>query len=308
MRNRGTWTDVKNEYLEQVIQVLDSLKRYWPLTLRQVYYQLVAALVIENNRGQYQKLSRVLSQARIDGIVPWSAIEDRARSTLFSAGWWDAASFVEREKENFLNGYRRHLTQDQECALELWVEKDALSRVCHDVAFGYCVPVVVAKGFSSVSYVNEAANRIRENRKAGRTTKILYLGDLDPSGWEMLPSMMITLEDEMGLEGDVEGIRCALTPQQVKAYSLPRSPDAIKETDSRAKKYLARFGPIAVELDALKPQLLQQIIRQSIEDNLDMDLFREQKRIEADESEKLERLKDRVDIYVDDEWADMEEE
>ncbi len=41
MRNRGSWTTGKLRYLEQVRRVLDELEDYWPLTLRQVYYQLV---------------------------------------------------------------------------------------------------------------------------------------------------------------------------------------------------------------------------------------------------------------------------
>lgn len=308
MRNRGTWTNAKLAYLDEVKDVLDNLRGYWPLTLRQVYYQLVAALVIENNRGQYQKLSRILSQARLDGLVPWHAIEDRARSTLTSGGWQTAGSFVRSEVESFLDGYRRDLTQGQSHALELWVEKDALSRVCHDIAFEYCVPVVVAKGFSSVSYVHQAAERIRRNKQQGKQTKILYFGDLDPSGWEMLPSMMHTLQVEMDLEDDVEGIRCALTPAQVKSYSLPRSPDAIKATDSRAKKYVARFGAIAVELDALKPQLLQQIIRTAIEGNLDMDAFREQEQEQEHERGLLDALRERTTVYVQQEWSELEGE
>ena len=47
---------------------------------------------------------------------------------------------------------------------------------------------------------------------------VLYFGDLDPSGWEMLPAMMETLQNEMKLGDLVVGERCALTVEQVNAF------------------------------------------------------------------------------------------
>ena len=100
--------------------------------------------------------------------------------------------------------------------MEVWVEKDALSRIVHQAASAYGVPVVVARGFSSVTYVNACRERINRHAWEGQSTWILYLGDLDPSGWEMLPSMMTTLEDEMALGRLVEAQRIALIPEQVE--------------------------------------------------------------------------------------------
>ena len=96
-RNRGGWTKTSLEYLAKVQATLDELRGYWPLTLRQVYYQLVATGEIDNNRNQYQRLSRVLSKARIDGLVSWKAIEDRVRSSLFSSGWCSPGDFIRDE-------------------------------------------------------------------------------------------------------------------------------------------------------------------------------------------------------------------
>jgi len=101
---------------------------------------------------------------------------------------------------------------------------------------------------------------VERNAQNGKRTMILYFGDLDPSGWEMLPPLLTTLQDEMGLGDLVAGRRCALTPAQVEANKLPRNPDALKETDTRAKKYMARFGDLAVELDALPPATLEALV------------------------------------------------
>jgi hypothetical protein len=294
MRERGGWTKRAEAELAGIRAVLADLADYWPVTLRQVYYRLVAAGTIENNRGAYGKLSRTLTKARLDGLVPWAALEDRARSTLVSDGWADRGEFVEAEVDDFLTGYRRDLLQGQPWRPELWVEKDALSRVCHRAAFPYCVPVIVARGFSSVSYVHEAAERIHHRAAEGQRTRILYFGDLDPSGFEMLPAMMQTLTAEMNCAGLVEAQRCALTPEQVESYRLPKNPDALKDTDTRAAKYRERFGDLAVELDALPPATLAGIVEANIRECLDLSLFEAEQTNEAAESAALTDLRDRV--------------
>jgi hypothetical protein len=261
------------QYRDAVIAVLDDLRDYWPLTLRQVYYQLVASGTIENNRNEYQKLSRNLSAARLEGAVPWAALEDRARSMHEVHAWEDRDEFVESTLAHFLRHYRRDLLQEQDEALEVWIEKDALSSVCYRAAEPYCVPVVVARGFASTSYKHECRLRVVRNAKRGQKTHILYFGDLDPSGWEMLPAMMNTLQLDMELGELVQATRCALTQEQVSQYNLPRNPDALKASDPRAKKYMKQFGNLAVELDALPPATLQSIVRCAIERRLDMELF-----------------------------------
>jgi Na+-translocating ferredoxin:NAD+ oxidoreductase RnfG subunit len=280
--------------------VLDDLMEYWPLTLRQ-YYQLVAAGVIDNDPKEYGKLSRELAKARLDGVVPWEAIEDRTRSLLTSDGWADRDAFLDAEKDNFLVGYRRDLLQTQKNRLELWIEKDALSRVCHDAALPYCVPVIVARGYSSVSYVHECRKRIEQNTEDGyEGTVVLYFGDLDPSGWNMLPTMMITLQEEMGLGDQVIPKRCALTVEQVNEYNLPHNPDALKVTDTRARKYVKKFGKLAVELDALPPATLQDLVRQSIEAELALPTFQVEQDRETEDRKVLANLKEQVEDFLDD--------
>ena len=300
MRNRGGWQKGTFEFLRQVQQILEGLRDYWPLTLRQVYYQLVAALVIENSRSAYQKLSRTLTKARLDGQVPWDALEDRSRDVLNSAGWGDRFQFIGAHLDNFLSNYRRDLLQSQAVVPEVWIEKDALCRVCHRAAYPYCVPVIVAKGFSSVSYVNECRKRVEYNAEAGKRTLILYFGDLDPSGWAMLPTMLETLQEEMGLRGCVEGQRVALTPEQVFTYNLPQSIDAMKDADTRTPKYKAMLcsmgypETLAVELDALPPATLEALVREAIEQNLDLSKFAAEQQQEEAERIALNELRAEV--------------
>jgi hypothetical protein len=300
VKTRSSIGTKQQALLEHVQLVLEELRDFWPMTLRQLYYQLVARGVLENSLGKYKRLSELMTKARLGGLVPWEALEDRAREMLYSGGWANQRAFVEVEIERFLEGYRRDLMQSQPHVLELWIEKDALSRIVHDVAWNYCIPVVVARGFSSVSYLHECRSRVERNAKVGKRTKILYFGDLDPSGWEMLPAMLRTLQVEMGLGDLVEGIRCALLPSQVEQYQLPRSIDAMKESDPRTPKFKAMLrqqgypDDLAVELDALPPALLQGLVQQAIEANLDMALFEEERRLQDVERAHLGELRSKV--------------
>ena len=300
-RKRGGWTMASKEYLEQVQCVIEELRDYWPLTLRQVYYRLVVAEVIDNKRAEYQKLSRILVKARLDELVPWEALEDRSRILMSASGWKNSAHFVETERGQFLRGYRRDLLQRQGIALEVWIEKDALAAIVHRVAFEYCVPVVVARGFSSVSFVHECRRRVLSHRDLGRRTVLLYFGDLDPSGWAMLPTMLETLQEEMGLGNLVEGKHCALTPEQVEEHELPHNPDALKKTDTRAQRYIEQFGDLAVELDALPPSVLEEVVRQNIESELDLDLFRAEQEAEATDVLDIEDRRERVHDWMESE-------
>ncbi len=199
----------KNELIaEGVAEVIRGLHEYWPLTLRQIYYQLVSKGLIQNNVGEYKKLSVLLSKARFNGIVPWEAMEDRSRRVIGNKGFRDYKDFMDHIVSVLPSAYKRNLLQSQKVGVEIWVEKDALSQVLDAVASQYSVPVIAARGFSSVSFKYECAERIK---KSGLDTIILYFGDMDPSGYEMLPAMMRTLHDEFKLYGQVETKRCALT-------------------------------------------------------------------------------------------------
>jgi len=299
------WRKKTWELFERIQEVLTGLRRYWPLTVRQVYYQLVQAQVIENNRNEYQKLCRLLSQARLDGMVPWDAIEDRSRTVLQDAAFSDKSQFVQEELEYFLEGYRRDLLQSQPCRPEIWIEKDALAHIAYEVAKPYCVPVLPARGFASTTYKNECRKRVQRNACENQKTIILYFGDLDPSGWEMVPTMMRTLRVDMGLWGDVDEKRIALNPEQVEEYDLPYDFDAMKDGDSRTPKFRDMldemgFDPdMAVELDALPPATLETLIQQAIEENLDLSLFEQEKDQEEMELEELAEYREKTLETVD---------
>lgn len=294
-RRRFKWTDFQLNKLEKVREILEEFQEYKPLTLRQIFYQLVGKAYIDNTKSQYGMLSNLLKWARIDGYVLWDDIEDRVRVFHSGAGWHDKDQFINREYKNFLAGYRRDLVQNQKKHLEVWIEKDALSSIFTKVARPYCISVIVCRGFSSVSFLNEFKTRLKWYRD--KKPVMLYFGDFDPSGVEMLNSMKITLEEEMNVT-NVIFKRVALLKNDILKYKLPHNPDAIKKTDTRTKKHVKKYGELAVELDALRPDILEKKIKNAIEKELDMKLFNKEKEEEEEERENLRDLKKEIKKYL----------
>ena len=292
-RRRWAWTDLQLERAENVGTVAKELRSYWPLTLRQIYYQLVSKGQIKNNRSNYNMLSKLIKWMRIDERLPWNCLEDRSRTLTNKRGYESLADFIYSETSNFLYGYTRCLIQGQDKYVEVWTEKDALLRIFKEVVYPYCIRAVVCRGYSSVTFIADFYKRAEKAIMQGKTPVVLYFGDLDPSGVQMLEATKETLETELDLYG-VEFKRIALNPEHIKKYNLPADPTAAKVTDPRYKKYVEQYGRVAVELDALHPAMLKEMIRQSIEAEIDMNLFEEQQEQENEDDERLEEIRDKV--------------
>lgn len=290
-RRTFVWTDLQIDKLNKVRATLEELKAYKPLTLRQVYYQLVGKGYIENKVSQYTMLSGLLKHARIDGYISWEDIEDRVRTYHDLTGWEDSGEYIRASLKQFLTRYQRDLLQTQDIYPEIWIEKDALASIFTRVASPYTIPVVVCRGFSSVSFLNDYKQRLRY--QGNKRPVLLYFGDFDPSGVEMLRAMEITLREELLAEG-IEFKRVALLKEDISRYRLPHSPEPLKKTDSRASKHIEQYGELAVELDALPPAVLEEKIRTAIERELDMEAYRDEVAENSRELDKLNTIKSRV--------------
>lgn len=93
------------------------------LSLRQLYYQLVARDFIENSVKSYKRIGNLISDARLAGLIDWEMIEDRGRETVIPTAWTSPAQIVRAAAQQF----RVDRWQGQPCHVEVMVEKDALS-------------------------------------------------------------------------------------------------------------------------------------------------------------------------------------
>lgn len=261
------------EHCERIVD--DYLGQGLTLTLRQLYYQLVQANIVENTERSYKNVGTVLSKARLCGLIDWNAIEDRGRQPRRTQEFDSLKDLVSAA----LLSYRLPRWEGQERYVELWVEKEALSGVLAPMAREFHVTLMVNKGYSSQSALYEAAQRIVE---IGKDTIIFYLGDHDPSGEDMVRDVRERLEKFTRGDVNLEIDKLALTTAQVKKYKPP--PNPAKLTDTRAKDYIAKHGPHSWEVDALNPRQLQAIIREAFENVVDQELMNEV--IEREEADK----------------------
>ena len=295
---------IQKKTLELIEQAYNILNEYNPMTLRQVYYQLVSKHAIDNKMSEYKRLSNALVRARQEGTIPWEWIEDRGRQPRGVSMWQGLPDFIETVK----NAYRKDIWDSQPTYIEVWLEKDALSGIFADIVNQYGVTLCVGKGYNSWSVYKEASDRFEVKDKPA---KILYFGDFDPSGEDMVRAIRDSLKflgmtDEsrelysgFGMSKELREIasfsgtcpeieKISLTPEDITEYNLP--PDFTKKTDSRAKNFIKQHGDIAVELDALPLPVLQQKIKDSIEENIDIEAWGEIKKIESQERKELVNL------------------
>ena len=259
------------------------------MTLRQLYYQLVSRDIIPNVPAEYSKLSKLLVEGRMAGLVDWGAIEDRLRVPNLPYYNESPAEAV----SSAANMYRLDRQEGQDHYIEVWVEKDALSGVIKRVTHKYHVKLLVNRGYGSVTAVHDAYRRFSSKLYAGKTCTILYLGDHDPSGMEMIRDLD-TRVNEMLLEkvgSQIEVKSIALTMEQIRQYDPPENP--AKLSDPRAGWYLDRFGRSSWEVDALEPKVLNELISSNIENTIDMDIYNSILEKEIEDKEKLEDFADK---------------
>lgn len=249
----------------------------WPMTVRQVYYQLVSRQVIENNRGRYQAVCDALVAARREGIIPWEWIEDRMRQPRYVSMWDDLSAFA----DDVLRAYRRDVWAGQDGYLECWLEKDALSGVFAEVLDPYGVTLNVGRGYDGWASIRHAADRFGD----GDGVTVLYFGDFDSSGEDMVRSLRQRLAD---LDSEPHIVKVALTYDDIARYDLP--PDFTKATDTRRASFVARFGDVAVELDALPADVLRDRLRGVIEARMDLAALAAVRETETRERARLTAL------------------
>src|SRR5260221_8098509 len=157
------------------------LAEYHPMTVRQVYYQLVSRQVVENNRGAYQGVCDALVAARREGTIEWEWIEDRLRQPRgLGDGWRSVERCLDYHVDRLADWYSAAIWPTQPRYVEAWLEKDALSGIFADALTTYNVGLNVGRGYDGWSSIHNAAERFRGALQ--EASCILYFGDFDPSG------------------------------------------------------------------------------------------------------------------------------
>ena len=270
-------------------EIASDLRAYLPLTLRQLFYQMVAKLLIPNTESQYKELSGALARARKEGVLEWGVMEDRTRPLYGEIGYQSQDAYLPHLLDYASYYYQRRLMKGQDRYIEVFVEKQALITPFTRAAGEYALFVNMGRGYSSVTVLKKMAERLREAQDEGYSPLVLAFSDLDPSGVDLVDNLSRQFAD-FGLSSEV--VRIALTKDQVEEYDLPHDPRALKTTDSRAPAFVAEYGRYAVELDALDPPTLEGLVHEAVKARLDLTLFEGEKQRQTEEKEEIgERVK-----------------
>lgn len=259
------------------------------MTVRQVYYRLVSNGIIDKTEAEYKNtVCRLLGTMRLSGEIDFSQIADSTRWMRKPQTHHGMREALEATK----NCYRRMLWANQFAHVEVWLEKEALAGVLCEVTDEWDVPLMVTRGYPSLSFLHSAAQTIRHNQKP---TFIYYFGDHDPSGVDISRNV----EDRLWEFSDraFEFERVAVTPEQIDEFDLPTRPT--KTTDSRAKN----FEGESVEVDAIPPAMLRQMCETCITQHVDEVRLAAMRETEAAERETLSKV---LEAFSDAQFADYQ--
>src|SRR5262249_50171555 len=221
-RQRATKAEVE-ERREALLAIIYDGK---PMTVRQVFYQATVRGLVEKGETGYGKVQLDLTKMRRDGSLPYDWLADNTR--------WQRKPRTFNGVEEALKAtaafYRKNLWADADCYVEIWLEKDALSGVIYPITSMNDVPLMVARGYASPSFLYNAAEYINT---LSVPAYIYHLGDFDPSGVNAGEKIEETLR-ELAPDAEIYFERIAVTPEQIEAWNLPTRPT--KEKDTRAKR------------------------------------------------------------------------
>jgi hypothetical protein len=289
------------ELIERVNEVIESYQAQgYNLTLRQVYYQMVARAIIPNNERSYKNLGGLINDARLAGLIDWEAIEDRTRNLKENSHWNTPGDIISSA------AYSYHLNhwKGQKNYVEVWVEKDALASIVGQICGKLDVPWFSCRGYVSQSEMWAAARkRLVPQERVGKNVTLLHLGDHDPSGRDMSRD----IEERLTLFGvrNLDFQRIALNMDQINLYNPP--PNPTKVSDSRAVEYISQFGYECWELDALEPKVISDLIEEHVKPLRNEKLYQEIVRREEEEKALLSELAVNWD-NISENWEEIKED
>lgn len=256
------------------------------ITLRALHYQLVA-LGMNNDVNHYKKVVSAMIDARWERSVAFSAFLDHERETLGFTAYRptnpkSASESAKQQIKAWATSYSKNRWENQPIYPEVFIEKKALQGVFEAPCRDWDVALNPCKGYPSLTFMNNAKNRFVAATNAGKECVIIYFGDYDCSGEDIPRSIGATLA-QMGIEIGVK--RIALMESQVRKWNLPPAPT--KLSDSRAAAW---NGIGQVELDAVEPRKIIDLLNKALESVFDKDLHDELLEDEAEEETEFKRI------------------
>ncbi len=303
-RRRANISAAKELFLQAVAAVLDNRRQFWPLSDRQIHYALLNNPPLihaskphsryANTAQSYKALVDLLTRARVAGSISMECIDDPTRPVTTWRVHKCAQDFIRAELGGLFKGYWRDLLQSQPSHIEILVEKNTVAQILRPVAMEYCIPFTSGRGYCSLPPRHAIAQRFK---KSGKDSLVLLIvSDFDPDGEEIAESFARSMRDGFHVRS-IYAVKVALTADQVRTLDLPPALKA-KKTSVNYRKFSRKHGDDVYELEAIEPENLQQILREAIDEVLDVDAFNSELDAECADAEFLENTRRRVKVAL----------
>ena len=268
------------KYADHLIRLVAE---HAPASVRQIFYVATTLDLEEKSERGYKRIVEQLSNLRLSGEIPWKDIADRSRWQRKPLTFSGPRAAMEHTRRT----YRRGVWHDLEERVFMVLEKDALVGVVGDVTADYDVPLLVTRGFSSLSFVRGLAEDIVAYNEAGIHSYVYALGDWDPSGVQAHEAFDRRLKDWCPARSYSFG-RLGVTAGQIAGWALPARPT------KRSTHAVHWDGGESVELDAIRPATLRKLVHAAIERHVPAGHLRILKVAEESERNILRAMTDKV--------------
>jgi hypothetical protein len=312
----------KEEIRELRAAIVDIVEQHRPLTVRHLFYLMVADGFIAKAEEEYRNVVvRLAGEMREEWLVRQQLLKrphrqphcreddddyldyadqrdellhragDLAapvipfgREHILDAGRWirkpRTHSGVQAALRDTAELYRRAVWDEQDHEVHVFCEKDAIADLVNDATEIYDMPLAVMRGDASKTFLYECAAAIEERDKPAT---LYFLGDYDVKGRQIIHSAFDRLcRYAPGARITYEIL--AVTEEQIEKYDLPTRPE--KSDGSRE----------AVEIDALPPAILRQLVIGAIESHIPQAQIDIVRVAEANERAILTRIANLPDI------------
>lgn len=249
-----------------------------PMTIRQLFYRLVSILNLNNCRADYQKLSRVMTQARESGEIDPEWIVDRSKPEIIPNVWEDVRGYL----KTVSRGYKRNYWRDQPHYTEVWIEKDSLTGSIDETIEELGITLRTHRGYGSTTKKLEIASLFDSIDKP---MTIFYIGDFDPSGVDIERDLLQKVKRYMKSDRRIILKRLGILREDIEQFNLP--PLRVKERDPRAKGFCQAYGTDVVEADALPPTELRSRIKEAVTSLIYYDRWNRNVSVEEAEFESI---------------------
>ena len=231
--------------------------------------------VAKTEQGYKQVVNRLVLMRR-NGRIPYGWISDSTRLGYYVTTYADPAEYL----DEVIGRYRCDEWEHADSHVEVWCESRSLAGVVRRVCASKGVSLFPAGGFSSETFIYEAAQHIRQ---IGKPSVLLYLGDHDPAGVLIDEDIITKMRGHLG-GVPVELRRLAITAAQIQQYSLPTKPRKAKD---RRRLDITE----TVEAEAMPAGIIRELLAIAIDDYLEPDV---RARVRASEAAQQQTMRELV--------------